>query len=1350
MVQLSKLLKLGGFSDQIKVLKAQVEHLGFAKKSLPPDTPHSEDKTRWSVNALGQKVVDTGTPVEVTRTLYINAAEKTFTVPQRASLQERTVLIEERCDYVLAICALAEKGDEPSGDYLVSLLQKDPVPTVRKLVLSQLAFAARGPRTPYNRRLIDAVLGSIADEVAEIRGMTVALHERAIREWDLAEIQVLIKPQKRKDVASRRGECTMVGEAVDAQARGRQQPVGGGAWQQVRDTTMAILDPVLMAGVLEMMSHPVLPVRMAAWDTFGGKSNSSTKGRCRELEVLAYQKKLEYEKQAMKESLLQNEADACLENIMEANRENITALIENERKRAELTASDVEKIVDNYRDELAGSDPEYRRLSTQLARHQKNLVTLREDLNEDTQRYKSVEKDLKEEIMSMIGNLLEERNNIIEAVNKLCGSNDKGNWYVRRCLVRIVEPMAVSGDQAALQLLEKAKNDKSPYVRRTVQRSLRAVWLAERERTAAAEISEAELISSRPTSAKEKTEEEQAAADLKDALKGMGGPDEESDEEKAEPTLEEKRQALKALKQKQEAAEEEARINALNVSRFTWKDVDQMIESIRPKLGDKTDGYRKAVRQKMINGEQMVAMSEHEEQFSQVLKMKTRKHRIALKLHIKAMMDKWREETDESRAELRAQKMLMSAARDNANKLNALTKVKLSQTGGASVKSAYRFDNYAYGSATGLGSMLHRDDKGNVIFRKVIPCGGLVNDGDTLLKIGNTPVSGMGLVEVKRLFDALGERAPCLVRLTSEKERMKAIEDWAMEAREREEAEGENKDGLPAQRMGKREAAAKRKGPMATDLLRTVHVTCQPPPFREEYFESIGLDVEVYQGDASRSLQVMTLLQRNGFTSLLSKCLVDLKVKTLKELAERYNDDAWINLVGITSRVERAKFKRLLERLAFRYGMRDHMPDINIEDTRPDAHKGWMFISGYQDAVQSQRYSQYRTFDASEDISQFKRFGRMPIVLSSVSKGMEYTVCWHPELKIAVELMHSSAGTLRFARPKDERSLKRTSSVERTNSLPGIPGTFDFYVVFSDGRIEDADRLNATALLQELVSQPPPETPADSRPGTTGDFATRPSTQQSHLPSISGAVVMENIREEEMKPVTGQGTPEKDKSGASVEMGRLAVNPGGHPAILTSGAHLGSPTKWNKDFRFLSQTRPSSASSGATNAPREKANTWENMHGRAQIDREEISEVRDRAWYVKGAGRGPSRGYSGHRTFLKQGDKWLPTNPTDAAAAKWPTLMASGGNMGFFGGAKRGQQDDDDSEAESDIDSDDEEEVLGYHVEPMVGHRVVLRQTVRKKFPELVKETANSTGTVTWVDPTDADGDGKWITLENM
>jgi len=117
--------------------------------------------------------------------------------------------------------------------------------------------------------------------------------------------------------------------------------------------------------------------------------------------------------------------------------------------------------------------------------------------------------------------------------------------------------------------------------------------------------------------------------------------------------------------------------------------------------------------------------------------------------------------------------------------------------------------------------------------------------------------------------------------------------------------------------------------------------------------------------------------------------------------------------------------------------------------------------------------------------------------------------------------------------------------------------------------------------------------------------------------------------------------------------------------------------------------------------------------------------------------------------------------------------MTSGGNMGFFGsGAKRSPKSDDSdvsSAAESEVDSD-EEDVVGYvllpspgcfiivqalnllrltiidvgryHVEPRVGHRVILRETCKRKFPELVKENGNTTGTITWVDPTDADGDG--------
>jgi hypothetical protein len=70
---------------------------------------------------------------------------------------------------------------------------------------------------------------------------------------------------------------------------------------------------------------------------------------------------------------------------------------------------------------------------------------------------------------------------------------------------------------------------------------------------------------------------------------------------------------------------------------------------------------------------------------------------------------------------------------------------------------------------------------------------------------------------------------------------------------------------------------------------------------------------------------------------------------------------------------------------------------------------------------------------------------------------------------------------------------------------------------------------------------------------------------------------------------------------------------------------------------------------------------------------------------------------------------------------------------------------DESSEEESEDEESfgsDEEDVVGYHCEPLVGHRVILRDIVHKSFPELVKDTDNTTGTITRVDQTDADGDG--------
>ena len=335
----------------------------------------------------------------------------------------------------------------------------------------------------------------------------------------------------------------------------------------------------------------------------------------------------------------------------------------------------------------------------------------------------------------------------------------------------------------------------------------------------------------------------------------------------------------------------------------------------------------------------------------------------------------------------------------------------------------------------------------------------------------------------------------------------------------------------------------------------------------------------------------MTFLQRNGFASLLSTCLVDLHIKKLVELAERYNDDAWIESVGIKSTAKRAKFKKLLERLAFRYGMRDYVPEIKRGEARPDAHHGWVFITGFHNTAPHQHASSHRTFDSTQDINEFRRFGRTPVMLQTPPTAMEYTVCWHPELKIAVELAHASAGTLRFAKPSENGDFTRASSMEERHGLPGVPGAFDFFVVFSDGSIEPASKLNAEALLLQLVSQtksvaqPIPTTPGDSRsssplnsrPGTSLPFGqqSRPSTSDSTLqlllPDITGALHLETMHEHEEaeKAANRQGTPQKD---------RLSKGSLGGQTILTSGSHLGSPN-CKKGFSFQIGSRPPSATS---------------------------------------------------------------------------------------------------------------------------------------------------------------------------
>lgn len=223
----------------------------------PPDTPHDENKTRWRVNNLGQKVEDAGTPGGEIREKYIHAIENT---PDEVA----------RTDIVRAVGVMAEKGDEEAGKYLLGLLKTDRSPQVRKTILTKMGFAFKAQVGPFSKIVLAGIRYSVADDESALRGMTVDLLNAASKQVDEHDLNASIKPQNRRT-------CFLSRDA---------------AWAHVKGIAQAINSSTLILGLVDMMAHAVLPVRMTCWEVLGGKDATATTGRCRELEQRLYRRKL--------------------------------------------------------------------------------------------------------------------------------------------------------------------------------------------------------------------------------------------------------------------------------------------------------------------------------------------------------------------------------------------------------------------------------------------------------------------------------------------------------------------------------------------------------------------------------------------------------------------------------------------------------------------------------------------------------------------------------------------------------------------------------------------------------------------------------------------------------------------------------------------------------------------------------------------------------------------------------------------------------------------------------------------------------------------------------------------------
>ena len=248
MKRLGKLFRLGGFGE------GGID--GFARKFLPPDSPNDGTKQRWKINALGQKVPDQGsTPSEI-RNQFVEALNSTSS--------EATI---DRENYLRALGLLAEKGDAEAAEVLLLYIE-DANDNIRQTAINNLSFVANRPSHPISKKVLERIASSLADPERSIRETIIDIHEKSNLARDISDVETEIQPAHRQDILNARTA----------------------AWKQVRDYAIALnAHSKLLLGLLALVSHPVLPVRISTWELLRRSSSDIAGSRIHQIVLLECQ-----------------------------------------------------------------------------------------------------------------------------------------------------------------------------------------------------------------------------------------------------------------------------------------------------------------------------------------------------------------------------------------------------------------------------------------------------------------------------------------------------------------------------------------------------------------------------------------------------------------------------------------------------------------------------------------------------------------------------------------------------------------------------------------------------------------------------------------------------------------------------------------------------------------------------------------------------------------------------------------------------------------------------------------------------------------------------------------------------
>jgi hypothetical protein len=332
------------------------------------------------------------------------------------------------------------------------------------------------------------------------------------------------------------------------------------------------------------------------------------------------------------------------------------------------------------------------------------------------------------------------------------------------------------------------------------------------------------------------------------------------------------------------------------------------------------------------------------------------------------------------------------------------------------------------------------------------------------------------------------------------------------------------------------------------DLVRSIQITVVPTAFKDKYLEAIGLDIEVFNGDATRSLQVITLLQRNGFGAYINRMLVELEVRQIKELASKFCFPDWIRSVGLTPPEEK-RFTTLLRRLAVRFRISDPRSAVSTELRRPDAHNAWRYVQARAGATQFVYGSKMRQVDMSRSLEEFTKTGNSHIPLVSTFNGLAYTVLWHEGLDLYVELMHTSTGAFRIMRDR------QVGDDEFHQPLDPDRPEFPAITVYSDGTLEPVRSLRAPELIEVIKEvKNGGEVPSldQDYDASSRDSSSRGGRSSSKGGSVRAPSSRGSYRH---KVSSRHGTPSKHLIGSSQYFGGSSKHFGGSQGHMHGGSH---------------------------------------------------------------------------------------------------------------------------------------------------------------------------------------------------